>query len=530
MCIDDNIRRCGLPKDPGQANARKCTRLQHISQYSAGSYGRKLIHIAYKHQTGAHRQRRQKGIHQKYIHHGHLIDDDDVRLQRILFISLKTYTLPHLIRHGADFQQSVDRGGFISCRFGHSLCRTAGRCSKTDVHILGFKKAEHLIDRGSLARAGSAGQDEQTIFCSAQYSLFLFFLENNVPAPAAREHMHESSLNIRVLVRGDAHIEIAQHSRGIKLKIIVSGKIYDPVLPLREALLRHPFRRGMISDDDLPLDRKGHDLTFNIPVGNAEKICCLCCQIPFGQIDAALSRGKSENVKYATAYAILRVCGNTDFCGNSVCRLESDSVDILCQAVGVLSENTVHLFAVFRVYLHAEGKRHTVLLQKQHSGPLAALCISLFRDISGFFHADSLDFCQPFRLLLKNPQRLLPELPDDPRGQGFAYTFDSPRPEITLNGFPAFRLANLVAFHLELFPVGDMGSKTTERFDTFAFVHRLKKADQSQLFPFGPETQNGVSVLLIPEYDVFYNPFYRFLHSFVLCSIRVLCKIQTGLT
>ena len=356
MCIDDNIRGRSLPKDPGQTNTRKCPRPQHISKDRAGSHGRKLVHISDKHQAGAHRQCGQKGIHQKYIHHGHLIDDNDIRLQRILFISLKSYTLPHLIRHGTDFQQPVDRGGFIPRRLGHPLCRTTGGGCKSDIHIFGFKKAEHLIDRGSLARAGSAGQDEQTIFCSAQYSLFLLFLENNVPAPAAREHMHEPPLNIRVLVRGDAHIEIAQHSRGIQLKIIVSGKIYDPVLSLREALLRHSLRRGMISNDDLPLDRKGHDLTFNIPVGNAEKICCLCCQIPFGQIHAALSRGKPQNVEYSAAYTILRVCGNADFCCDGVCRLESDSVDILRQAVRILAEYTVHLLAVFRVYLHAEGK------------------------------------------------------------------------------------------------------------------------------------------------------------------------------
>jgi hypothetical protein len=59
----------------------------------------------------------------------------------------------------------------------------------------------------------------------------------------------------------------------------------------------------MITNDDFPLDCKGHDLPLNITVGNAEKICCLCGQIPFGQIDAALSRGKSENVEYSAAYA-----------------------------------------------------------------------------------------------------------------------------------------------------------------------------------------------------------------------------------
>ena len=63
----------------------------------------------------------QKMIHQREIDHRSFIDDHEVRLQRIIFASLKA-ALARIV-----FEQPVNRHGFFTGALGHAFGGAPGR-------------------------------------------------------------------------------------------------------------------------------------------------------------------------------------------------------------------------------------------------------------------------------------------------------------------------------------------------------------------------------------------------------------------
>ena len=62
-----------------------------ILQNTSRSDGRQLVHITYHDEPCADRHGIQKRMHKVNVHHRHLVDDDDIRIQRILSISAKSF-------------------------------------------------------------------------------------------------------------------------------------------------------------------------------------------------------------------------------------------------------------------------------------------------------------------------------------------------------------------------------------------------------------------------------------------------------
>ena len=100
------------------------------------------------------------------VHHGHLIDDDHVRVQGILLVALKSHTcrgaaLPLLIqpRPAGELQQPVNGPGLVARGLGHALGGAPGGGRQKDLHLPHLEVADDDVDRGGLAGAGAAGDD-----------------------------------------------------------------------------------------------------------------------------------------------------------------------------------------------------------------------------------------------------------------------------------------------------------------------------------------------------------------------------------
>ena len=112
------------------------------------------------------------------IHHGGLIDDDGICVQRILLISLKMHADRTLVPgHAGNFQQAVYRPGLIAGSLGHSLCRPSCRRSQKNLHLLTLKIPDNGIDRRGLSGSGSSRNDKKAAVYRLHHRLNLFFFQ-----------------------------------------------------------------------------------------------------------------------------------------------------------------------------------------------------------------------------------------------------------------------------------------------------------------------------------------------------------------
>ena len=67
-------------------NRRQLLTAQHIAEGKARAYRGQLIRVAHQNQTAVLRQSLHEAVQQRDVHHGHLIHDHSISLQRILCI------------------------------------------------------------------------------------------------------------------------------------------------------------------------------------------------------------------------------------------------------------------------------------------------------------------------------------------------------------------------------------------------------------------------------------------------------------
>ena len=127
---------------------------KHISRPHRGQ----LVRISHQHQPGAGAQRPQQRGEQGHVHHAHLVHDDGLGLQRLLFRFLEGHLMSRLIpRHT---QQPVDRLSLHARQLAHALRRTARGGRQHDVQPHFLKQGHDAPDGGGLAGAGTAGQQD----------------------------------------------------------------------------------------------------------------------------------------------------------------------------------------------------------------------------------------------------------------------------------------------------------------------------------------------------------------------------------
>ena len=159
------------------------------------------------------------------IHHGHFINNDHVRFQRVLCISLKMHRLALflLIRHPTEFQKPVNGLRLISGSLCHSLGCPSCRCCKPKVCPFSFKKANNGIDCSSFTGPRASCQNKQPMAGSFCHCFFLHFVQNrtcfllNPGQPTI----------YKLLVFRAEDIQFLKHSGCIQFQVIILGRIYQ---------------------------------------------------------------------------------------------------------------------------------------------------------------------------------------------------------------------------------------------------------------------------------------------------------------
>ena len=190
-------------------------------------------------------------MHQADIHHGDLVDDDHVRIQRIGLVALKMHPLQPGLPSGAavpiasavhgrgsrKLQEPVDGPGLIACGLGHPLGRPAcGGCQK-DLHILLFKIPDDRVDGGGLSGSRPSGDNKEPVVHRFDDRLLLMDVQLDLLSG------HDGLQPLPYFLRRHRipYVQIVEHSGGIELHIVKLGRIDDhpAVLFLHHQLFFH---------------------------------------------------------------------------------------------------------------------------------------------------------------------------------------------------------------------------------------------------------------------------------------------------
>ena len=216
---------------------------------------------------------------------------------------------------------------------------------------------------------------------------------------------------------------------------------------------------------------------------------------------------------------------NSDASGDLIGNFEPNPGNILCQSIGILLHHRIEFTAVGIIDLDCKLIGNAVLLQIHKGIPQIPLFLHLGGDLSGFVPADSLDLSQTFRLLLDDPEGILPELTDDPLRQCGPDALDGTGCQIALDPLYTLWCCRLKGLILKLVTVAWMIYVGT--FQCQILTCRDPFADSGALyFPLlCNQGKNGVAIFLILKNDSVHIA-GNFFHSQLLKKIGCLSAKQ----
>ena len=119
-------------------------------------------------------------MYQKSIYHGHFIHNNNIALQRILFISSKLslkFFSTIAFRRTTYFKNSVNSFCFMVRSLIHSLGSSSCRSCKTHIHAVSFKHCNDGVYSCSLSCSRTSRDNGYTIILGFNYCLSLKFIQ-----------------------------------------------------------------------------------------------------------------------------------------------------------------------------------------------------------------------------------------------------------------------------------------------------------------------------------------------------------------
>lgn len=162
---------------------------------------------------------------------------------------------------------------------------------------------------------------------------------------------------------------------------------------------------------------------------------------------------------------------------------EADSVNIQCQAVGILSDLDDGLFAVGLVYPYRPPCSDSVGLEKDHDLPDELLLGLGGGDLLHPFPADAREIQEPFWLGFGDGENILPECLDKHLGEMGADPLDHAGTKIFLDPFEGAGGDRLELVRLELESVNAVVLPCPDAFDVFAGGDGCCGADDGDQVP-----------------------------------------------
>ena len=342
------------------------------------------------------------------IHHGHLVDDDHIRIQRIFLVPLKMHALQPVLagiavvflinrRSARKLQKSVDCLRLVSRRLRHALRCAARWGSQKNIHIFLLEIMDDRIDGGRLTRSRTSGDDKETIAHSLQNCLLLKLVQLDL---LRLRDLFQALFHV-VLIDLRVEIQVMQHSRRIEFHIVELRRVDDPfpILFLHHQLLLH---------------LEIHQMLFHMLRFNVQECRRIGKQLLLRQICMAVSRRLEQGVEKSAADPVIGIREDPDLRRDLVRDLKSHTLDIVRQLIRIFLDHRVHSRTVMLVDLHCKVHGDPVLLKEHHGLTHISFFLHLAADLHCHALADALDLSETFRLLLHDPEGVRFELLYDP--------------------------------------------------------------------------------------------------------------------
>ena len=438
MRIHDDAAFCSLAEYLFQLHHRDCTRKDNILEHVAGAHGRKLAHIPYQNQGRLHWKGFEKVIHQYRIHHGGLVNDQNVRFQGVVLVPHKSAF------SGGVFEQAMDGAAGKACGLAHALGGSARWCGKKDPASTLPVNFEHELDDGCLSRSRASGNHHHLLRHRGFHSLHLFGRKSEGEAPL---YPFQSFVPIRApefLFRPEETLQgpgDAGFSHVIRLQVhslAVRFKGFEfPV----EILHDQPALKGESSHGP------GNDLPLHL-----ENFPAFLHKGFIGIIDMPLLGEPAEGMKDSCLRPGRGVFFKPHLLCDPVCREKSDSMDVGCEPIGVLRHNPESVFAVMAKDFCGVHGAYIMGLEENHQGTNFFLLPPGPFDRFNPLGPKAFHLAEVLYAMFDDVERLLTEAVHDPFSSNRPDPLDQARAQVLPDSLHSCREHSLKRKNLELSP------------------------------------------------------------------------------
>ena len=378
----------------------------------------------------------------------------------------------------------MDGFGLHARGFGQALSGSSGGCGEKNPGARGAKGLKNAERGGSLAGAGTAGEDEDLAPDRGQDRLHLHLVivhargGLNLLLQALRAHGH-----------GALPAEnFPEPPGGADFGMIEGGKVDGLPVEKHVVVSQHLIQR--VGDQGL-IDLQ------QLRAGFAELL-------PGGKTVPLVSQ-RVEGVHDAAAEPGIAVMAEAHLFGDGVGGAEADPPDVVGEAVGVFLHHLDTFTAVGLIDLGRVGGTHVMPLEKEHDVFDLLLLDPALLDALDPDPADPGNIQQAVGLLLNDVQGIRAEDPDDPGSELGSDPLDQTAAEILFDPVDGGGERLLKAFDGELPAILAVDAPASAEREHAAHMDlRHVPDDGDKILPAaGAALENGIAVLLILIGDAF---------------------------
>ena len=383
----------------------------YVAQHAARPHGGQLIGVAHQHQPRAVHHRVQQRAHKQYVHHGHLVADERLYLQRMLPVAAEV-----LLVLAAVLQQAVYRAGLHARGLAHTLGRPPrGRAQR---HVLAVRQqAQYALDYRGLARARAAGyhrhaarngQRDRLALLGRELYAVLLLKAAYAPLQVARVG---GCGRARQLAQPVGHVAFGSvHALGVYRRALV-GILYHHLMPQRQ------LAQGVVQQ----------------LVRHAQQAARASQQLLLGQVHMARrARGLLQHMDDAALYPVGRFARYANRGGYAVGGGKADAGYVVHQPVGVGAHHRLGGCAVQLVHARRHRRGKAAALQEHERLARAHLFAVAFGYERRALGAYAGYLVQALGLAVQYLQRALAKFLHDDVRRGRAYALYRARGQVAL--------------------------------------------------------------------------------------------------
>ena len=137
-----------------------------------------------------------------------------------------------------------------------------------------------------------------------------------------------------------------------------------------------------------------------------KKISCSGKQNLLAQINMAFADTLQECIEKPASDAIIGIRMYPHFPGYLICRLKSNSGNVICHLIGIFFNHAINSISIPLIDFCCKGSRNAIFLKKYHCFTHILLFFYLHGNFPCLALADSFNLCQPLRLFFNNPKSI----------------------------------------------------------------------------------------------------------------------------